>query len=113
MVFTDQMPPDTMPPFILVQTQTSTPVFADVGTWESLTALIEIVGEAGEVAWLHSFASEVRRYVSTLRGATASNVVVQSIGQISAAFGLDPGYTPALPRWVLTIPMIARNAAPN
>lgn len=110
-VFVDRVPPDTLPPFILIQTQTSTPTFVDVGVWESVTTLIEIVGQPEAVGWLHLFATRVRDDVSKLRGMTVNGVVVQAVGQVSGAFGFDSGYSPAHPRWVLTVPMTVRSAA--
>ena len=112
-VFAEKAPPDTFVPFVVIRPATSIPPFADVDTWEVASVLIDVVGDPDDPRGLNEKAGLVRSAVSKMRGTAPSGVVVQSVEPIAAAFGYDPSFTPALPRWVLTAQMVVRSITPE
>jgi hypothetical protein len=108
-IFAEHVPTEGEPPYVLVTPLTSQDLFTDVDTWETSTVLVEAVGRPAESVELHLIVSKVLRSLKQMRGTSPDGVVVQAVGQIASAFGIDPGFSPALPRWVLTVPMTVRS----
>jgi len=108
-IFADRVPADIQPPFAVVRDSGVDPTVAEVETWDGAAVLVDVVGDPSTVSALKSLAGRLRAELASLRGTTISEIVVQHVNPVSAIFGDDPTYTPALPRWVLATSLVVRS----
>jgi hypothetical protein len=112
-IFYDMAPAGTTEPFVVVRPLTDTPTFVDVPVWSDVTVSVDVVGRPQGGDLLSDLVATIRREVEQMRGKRFGSFSIQGVDPISAAYSRDSSSTPALPRWILTVPMIVRNLDTN
>lgn len=108
-VFSDVVPADTDPAFVVVRNNGADQLLWGVQSWDEVSVLADIVGDPENVPNLTLLAGMVRAAFEGLSGTVTNGVAIQSVSPTTLVFGYDPTFTPPLPRWVLATSLVVRD----
>ena len=109
-VYADRVPGSEAPGlFAVVRADTSRWLVPGAPNWDTVSVLIDVLGDPDDVPTVHAGAGMLRDRLDALRGVTTGGVLIQAVEAGDGLFSFDPTFTPSLPRWVLTAQMVVRN----
>jgi hypothetical protein len=105
-VFADELPEGTVSPYVLLRTVSVTPAAPPSLAYDTFAVQTDCYGAIGDYPGTQTIADTVR---SLLHSAAANVDDVAAARTTVSLVGADDTYSPAIPRWVLTVDVTGRS----